>query len=142
MKRNENANCGNCPYWASWIGTGSPDHIGECRQTSVKPNDKNQRWETTGANEWCGQHPDFWEAEVVQAAPKCEPTQEALEEIARLLNDGKHAEAVKELRRMHGLKFVCTNCGDISSSAGPGFVCRECGGYLTTRVVAAKETGQ
>ena len=38
MKRNENANCGNCPFWASWTGTGSPDHIGECRQTSVKPN--------------------------------------------------------------------------------------------------------
>ena len=60
MKRNPAANCGNCPYWASWTGTGSPDHIGECRQTSVKPNDTNQRWETTGANEWCGQHPDFW----------------------------------------------------------------------------------
>jgi len=74
MKRNENANCGNCPYWASWIGTGSPDHIGECRQTSVKPNDKNQRWETTGANEWCGQHPDFWEqSEITNTCPSCWP---------------------------------------------------------------------
>ena len=74
MKRNENANCGNCPYWASWIGTGSPDHIGECRQTSAKPNDKNQRWETTGANEWCGQHPDFWEqAEITNTCPSCWP---------------------------------------------------------------------
>ena len=60
MKRNPAANCGNCPYWASWTGTGSPDHIGECRQTSAKPNDTNQRWETTGAIEVCGQHPDFW----------------------------------------------------------------------------------
>ena len=68
MKRNPAANCGNCPYWASWIGTGSPDHIGECRQTSVKPNDTNQRWETTGANEWCGQHPDFWEAEAAKVS--------------------------------------------------------------------------
>jgi len=82
------------------------------------------------------------ETAAEQGAPDCEPP--ALEEIARLLNGGEHAEALKELRRMHGLvdRFVCTNCGDISSSTGPGFVCRECGGYLTTRVVAAKETGQ
>ena len=74
MTRNPAANCGNCPYWASWIGTGSPDHIGECRQTSVKPNDKNQRWETTGANEWCGQHPDFWETvEVTETIPTVWP---------------------------------------------------------------------
>jgi len=136
MKRNENANCGNCPYWKrtamGWWDDGLL--FGWCRYwpSKIKKRD----------TEWCGQHPDFWETEVVQAAPKCEPTQEALEEIARLLNDGEHAEALKALRRMHGLKFVCTNCGDISSSTGPGFVCRECGGYLTTRVVAAKETGQ
>ncbi len=129
MKRNPAANCGNCPYGE--IVT--PEAV-LCK---VFPD---YTWRAT--EHVCGQHPDFWETEVVQAAPKCEPTQEALEEIARLLNDGEHAEALKALRRMHGLKFVCTNCGDISSSTGPGFVCRECGGYLTTRVVAAKETGQ
>lgn len=87
--------------------------------------------------EWCGQHPDFWEVET-EAEPdvtNCESP--ALEEIARLLNDGEHAEALKEFRRMHGLidQFVCTNCGNISSSTGPGFACRECGGELTARVV-------
>jgi len=130
MKRNPDAKCGTCPYWHQ----NPKSTCGNCQAVSWTCIEKLD-------TEWCGQHPHFWEAET-EAEPdvtNCESP--ALEEIARLLNEGEDAEALKEFRRMHGLinQFVCTNCGNISSSTGHGFACRECGGELTARVVIEQE---
>ena len=70
-KRNPNARCGTCPIWHQ----NPQSTCGKCR---LNP-DAVEKMDT----EWCGQHPDFWEAEA-EAEPDCEPTQEALEEIVRL----------------------------------------------------------
>ena len=131
MKRNPAANCGNCPFWASWTGTGSPDHIGECRQTSVKPHDTNQRWETTGANDWCGQHPDFRT-----------PAPALLDEIEQLRARVAELEAAKKTCRWHETNtdeypgVYTTGCGHMFSfnegdRADNGAVyCQYCGGLV------------
>lgn len=72
MKRNENANCGNCPYWLLSI---PEDNIGECHRDNPRAVDPYRRWETTNIKEWCGQHPDFWEpVEITNTCPSCWPS--------------------------------------------------------------------
>ena len=71
MKRNENANCGNCPYWLLSI---PEDNIGECHRDNPRAVDPYRRWETTNIKEWCGQHPDFWEpVEITETIPSVWP---------------------------------------------------------------------
>ena len=65
MKRNPAANCGNCPYWLLSI---PEDNIGECHRDNPRAVDPYRRWETTNIKEWCGQHPDFWEAEAAKVS--------------------------------------------------------------------------
>ena len=73
MKRNENANCGNCPYWKRTVMGWWDDGLlfGWCRYwpSKIKKRD----------TEWCGQHPDFWEqAEITNTCPSCWPTDDAV----------------------------------------------------------------
>ena len=65
MKRNPNAKCGTCPYWLLSI---PEDNIGECHRDNPHAVDPYRRWETTNSKEWCGQHPDFWEAEAAKVS--------------------------------------------------------------------------
>ena len=139
--RNPNANCGNCPYWKH-----IKDGIGHCRP---KPASECGSWQETDVGEWCGRHPNFWLEEtdlsaVTGAYPdlpdleRHDPNEAKIQEAARLINNGEHAEALKVLREMHGLvnRFVCSECGHISSRTDPGFACRECGsGIVRIRVV-------
>lgn len=62
MKRNTNATCGTCPYWHQ----NPQSTCGNCQAVSWTCIEKLD-------TEWCGQHPDFWQVEVEQVAPKCEP---------------------------------------------------------------------
>jgi hypothetical protein len=48
MKRNENATCGNCPYW----GVLPKSKCGMCRLYPADLEKLNV--------EWCGKHPEFW----------------------------------------------------------------------------------
>ena len=51
--RNEEANCGNCPYWKNKEGTGI---TGSChRRASSNHHD----WPPRSCSDWCGEHPDF-----------------------------------------------------------------------------------
>lgn len=63
MKRNHNATCGTCPYWHQ----NPKSTCGKCQAviwTCIEKLD----------TEWCGQHPDFWEAETTeQGALDCDP---------------------------------------------------------------------
>jgi hypothetical protein len=56
MKRNENATCGNCPYWA----VGRTPVAGECRHLSPRLINGDEIWLHTCDSDWCGQHPEFW----------------------------------------------------------------------------------
>lgn len=58
-----------------------------------------------------------------------------LEAVARLLNEGEHSEALKELRRMHGLvnRWVCILCGH--SCDWTMFKCPRCEAQVSARVV-------
>ena len=66
MKRNENANCGNCPYYKS--------ESEECHIVSPRIGDDSFWWPKCNTSDWCGQHPDFWEqAEITNTCPSCWP---------------------------------------------------------------------
>lgn len=56
MKRNTSAGCGTCPYWHR-----HPKSVcGDCRANPEAVEKLN--------TEWCGQHPDFWEAEAAKVS--------------------------------------------------------------------------
>ena len=56
MKRNPDATCANCPYWA-----GGTDH-GECRAICPSGHEESDRdWAVTHKVMWCGGHPEFWQ---------------------------------------------------------------------------------
>lgn len=68
MKRNENATCGNCPYWYAL-----DVEIGECRQDNAKVIDQDDGalvFPLVFKHEWCGQHPEFW-LQVENMYPCC-----------------------------------------------------------------------
>ena len=52
MKRNLNATCGTCPYWQDKEGT----YYGLCKCFASD-------WQKS-PSEWCGQHPDFFDADI------------------------------------------------------------------------------
>ena len=56
-KRNNNATCGNCPYWHQ----NPQSTCGNCQAVSWTCIEKLD-------TEWCGQHPDFWEAEAAKVS--------------------------------------------------------------------------
>lgn len=54
MKRNISAGCGTCPYWHR-----HPKSVyGDCRAYPEAVEKLN--------TEWCGQHPDFWQADAAE----------------------------------------------------------------------------
>jgi hypothetical protein len=64
-KRNEQATCGNCPYWSKYVDKLHPGGklydgklFGNCQRTMgvILSEDSG-----TFNNDWCGDHPDFWE---------------------------------------------------------------------------------
>jgi hypothetical protein len=82
MKRNENATCGNCPYWDEEKKDG---RYGYCRRHSIQPGDEVP---TSGPKNWCGEHPDFWQTDlskIVGAVPEDEQSTDA--PIALLSNN-------------------------------------------------------
>lgn len=71
-KRNHNATCGTCPYWDS----------GLCRCDTPKP-ELQHYWPQVPADDWCGQHPDFWEVET-EAEPEVEAEDAAVDDVCFL----------------------------------------------------------
>lgn len=84
----------------------------------------------------------FAETARVSIDTEEETKRSALAEIAKLLNEGESWEALKELRRMHGLvnRFVCETCGHVCARV-TGFRCPQCAGIVNTRVVIETPNG-
>ena len=59
-KRNEQATCGTCVYWKDMHGNG--------KSYCCKYSSKGVSTSVSG-NQWCGEHPEFWEEEAVQPGP-------------------------------------------------------------------------
>lgn len=60
QRRNPDANCGNCPYW---------DKVGICRRLPSFVMESGCFLVEMKHEEWCGQHPDFWNSPEPQTAP-------------------------------------------------------------------------
>jgi hypothetical protein len=61
MKRNPEANCGNCPYYYK----PEDEKSGWCRHSAELATSEGQYEGRTNPNSWCGDHPDFFAAEKV-----------------------------------------------------------------------------
>jgi len=81
------------------------------------------------------QERDALKAEL-ETLRKAAATPAQLDEIARLLSEGEHGEALQELRKMHGLvnRFVCPACADVCAFTRGGR-CSKCGSEVQARVV-------
>lgn len=69
---------------------------------------------------------------------------QTLVEIAQLLNSNEYTEALRELRKMHGLvnRFVCSSCGAMSDTiTGQGLISCRCGTACVEKVVLESDTG-
>lgn len=76
MKRNENACCGNCPYWRLESGA-----FGYCQRYAKRENSFSAH-----ATSWCGEHPDFDADRLGTASPEQE-MQWLIERLGNTLND-------------------------------------------------------
>ena len=62
--RNKDAICKTCPYWSK-MNWKREEPLGECRFNApryllAKNERQNQDWALTKTDDWCKEHPEFW----------------------------------------------------------------------------------
>lgn len=68
MSRDENKNCGNCPYWEhtgeSASGAADPD-LGQCRsEPPVAAAGETNNFAVTSRTAWCRRHPNLHRKDI------------------------------------------------------------------------------